>query len=86
MKASKKALLDAKSNVKAEWAIVKELGNRRIKMQEMAIEIANLRRERDEARHLHCQMSAQFLYKSVHLDTAKEVAASKGWDCYKETP
>ena len=48
--------------------------------------IARLTKERDEARRLHCHMSAQFLYKSVELDTAKHVANSKGWDCYeKET-
>ena len=45
-------------------------------------ENAKLRRERDEARRLHCHMSAQFLYKSVALDTAKHVANNKGWDCY----
>ena len=48
--------------------------------------IEQLTKERDEARRLHCHMSAQFLYKSVELDTAKHVANSKGWDCYeKET-
>jgi hypothetical protein len=78
MKASKQALLDAKAQVKAEWVIVKELGNRRIKMQEMAIEIAQLRRERDEARHLVCQVGCS-------ISMAKENAARRGWDCYKET-
>ena len=54
---------------------------------ENAIEaIEQLIKERDEARRLHCHMSAQFMYKSVELDTAKHVANSKGWDCYeKET-
>ena len=48
--------------------------------------IEQLRKERDEARRLHCHMSAQFMYKSVELDTAKHVANSKGWDCFeKET-
>ena len=48
--------------------------------------IARLTKERDEARRLHCHMTAQFMYKSVELDTAKHVANSKGWDCYeKET-
>ena len=48
--------------------------------------IARLTKERDEARRLHCHMSAQFMYKSVELDTAKHVANSKGWDCFeKET-
>lgn len=47
--------------------------------------IEQLRKERDEARRLHCHMSAQFIYKSVELDTAKHVANSKGWDCFKET-
>ena len=46
--------------------------------------IARLTTERDEARRLHCHMSAQFMYKSVELDTAKHVANSKGWDCFKE--
>ena len=46
--------------------------------------IARLTEERDEARRLHCHMSAQFMYKSVELDTAKHVANSKGWDCFKE--
>jgi hypothetical protein len=45
-----------------------------------------LRKERDEARRLHCHMSAQFMYKSVELETAKHVANNKGWDCYRETP
>ena len=49
--------------------------------------IARLTKERDEARRLHCHMSAQFMYKSVELDTAKHVANNKGWDCFeKETP
>ena len=48
--------------------------------------IARLTKERDEARRLHCHMSAQFMYKSVELDTTKHVANSKGWDCFeKET-
>ena len=48
--------------------------------------IARLTKERDEARRLHCHMTAQFMYKSVELDTAKHVANSKGWDCFeKET-
>ena len=86
MKASKQALLDAKAKVKSEWVIVKELRNRRSNMAQMEVEIARLTKERDEARRLHCHMSAQFMYKSVELDTAKHVANSKGWDCYeKET-
>ena len=86
MKASKQALLDAKAKVKSEWVIVKELRNRRSNMAQMEVEIARLTKERDEARRLHCHMSAQFLYKSVELDTAKHVANSKGWDCFeKET-
>lgn len=47
-------------------------------------ENAQLRKERDEARRLHCHMSAQVMYKSVELDTAKHVANNKGWDCFKE--
>ena len=47
--------------------------------------IARLTEERDEARRLHCHMSAQFLYKSVELETAKHVANNKGWDCFEET-
>ena len=42
--------------------------------------------QRDEARRLHCHMTAQFMYKSVSIDTAKHVAKNKGWDCFeKET-
>ena len=86
MKASKQALLDAKAKVKSEWVIVKELRNRRSNMAQMEVEIARLTKERDEARRLHCHMSAQFMYKSVELDTAKHVANNKGWDCFeKET-
>jgi acyl-ACP thioesterase len=86
VKASKQALLDAKAKVKSEWVIVKELRNRRSNMAQMEVEIARLTKERDEARRLHCHMSAQFMYKSVELDTAKHVANSKGWDCFeKET-
>ena len=86
MKASKQALLDAKAKVKSEWVIVKELRNRRSNMAQMEVEIARLTKDRDEARRLHCHMSAQFMYKSVELDTAKHVANSKGWDCFeKET-
>lgn len=52
----------------------------------LALNIKQLTEERDEARRLHCHMSAQFLYKSVELDTAKHVANNKGWDCFeKET-
>ena len=52
----------------------------------LVFQIKQLIKERDEARRLHCHMSAQFMYKSVELDTAKHVANSKGWDCYeKET-
>ena len=52
----------------------------------LACQIKQLIKERDEARRLHCHMSAQFMYKSVELDTAKHVANSKGWDCFeKET-
>jgi regulator of replication initiation timing len=41
-------------------------------------------RERDEARRLCCRMSAQFVYLSGELCTAKFVADEKGWDCFKE--
>ena len=52
----------------------------------LVFQIKQLIKERDEARRLHCHMSAQFMYKSVELDTAKHVANSKGWDCFeKET-
>ena len=40
--------------------------------------------ERDEARQLCCRMSAQFVYLSNELCTAKFVANEKGWDCFKE--
>jgi chromosome segregation ATPase len=43
-----------------------------------------LRAERDEARRLCCRMSAQFVYLSGELCTAKFVADEKGWDCFKE--
>ena len=56
------------------------------KLNTAADMIDQLTKERDEARRLHCHMSAQFMYKSVELDTAKHVANSKGWDCFeKET-
>lgn len=48
--------------------------------------IEQLTKERDEARRLHCHMSAQFLYKSVSLETAHHVANNKNWDCFRETP
>ena len=54
------------------------------KMRTAADAIEQLTKERDEARRLHCHMSAQFMYKSVELITAKHVANSKGWDCFKE--
>ena len=64
-------------------------------VEQLTIEltIARLKKERDEAlsqrdeaRRLHCHMSAQFMYKSVSIDTAKHVANNKGWDCFeKET-
>ena len=41
-----------------------------------------LRSERDEARQLCCRMTAQFVYLSNELCTAKFVANEKGWDCY----
>lgn len=44
---------------------------------------AQVRKERDEARRLHCRMSAQFLYKSVAIETAEHIADGKGWDCFK---
>jgi hypothetical protein len=56
------------------------------KIRTAADTIDQLTTERDEARRLHCHMSAQFLYKSVELDTAKHVANNKNWDCFKETP
>ena len=46
-------------------------------------EKAQLRKERDEARRLYCHMSAQLMYKSVSIDTAKHVAANKNWDCFE---
>ena len=52
----------------------------------MRIELDEAIRERDEARQLCCRMSAQFIYLSNELCTAKFVADEKGWDCYKETP
>ena len=68
-----------------KWnSLHEELWDRRTEMTEMKIGLAKLLRERDEARRLHCHMSAQFMYKSVELDTAKHVANSKGWDCFKE--
>lgn len=53
---------------------------------ESANEIERLRAERDEARQLCCRMSAQFIYLSNQLCTAKFVANEKGWDCFKEEP
>ena len=47
--------------------------------------IEKLTKERDEARRLHCHMSAQFMYKSVAPETAHHVANNKNWDCFKET-
>ena len=48
----------------------------------VAIEIKNLREERDEARRWVCQAGL------FSLKMAKEVAIRRGWDCYKkeETP
>jgi hypothetical protein len=40
-------------------------------------------KERDEARQLCCRMSAQFVYLSNELCTAKFVANEKGWDCFE---
>ena len=50
----------------------------------ITLERDKARRERDEARRLHCRMSAQFVYLSGELCTAKFVADEKGWDCFKE--
>jgi hypothetical protein len=47
-------------------------------------QIRQLITERDEARRLCCRMSAQFVYLSGELCTAKFVADEKGWDCFKE--
>lgn len=49
-------------------------------------EMIQTRLQRDEARRLCCRMSAQFVYLSGELCTAKFVADEKGWDCFKETP
>jgi hypothetical protein len=47
-------------------------------------ELEKVIKERDEARQLCCRMSAQFVYLSNELCTAKFVANEKGWDCFKE--
>ena len=42
-------------------------------------EMALLREERDEARRLSC------MYESLmEVSDAKEIAISRGWDCFKE--
>jgi hypothetical protein len=38
-----------------------------------------LRAERDEARRMYCQQIA-----NESIDTEQQIAAEKGWDCYKE--
>jgi hypothetical protein len=55
-------------------------------IEKLIEEKQQLTKERDEARRLHCHMSAQFIYLSAELCTAKFVADEKGWDCFKETP
>jgi hypothetical protein len=64
-------------------ALMEELWERRTDMTEMKAKIKLLRKERDEARRLHCRMAAQFIYLSGELCTAKFVADEKGWDCFK---
>lgn len=48
--------------------------------QEAADEIERLRKERDEARRLVCY--DDWLYKPGM--SAREIAAERGWDCFKE--
>ena len=49
-----------------------------------ADEIERITAERDEARRLYCRMSAECIYLSRTVSTAKFVAKENGWDCFKE--
>ena len=59
-----------------------ELWDRRTEMTQMKIVIAQLRKERDEARQEVCNWSVGVGIKA----TRQAVAEERGWDCYeKET-
>lgn len=47
--------------------------------QELMAIINRLTAERDEARRMYCQQIA-----NESIDTEQQIAAEKGWDCYKE--
>ena len=55
-------------------------------LRRAADEIERITAERDETRRLHCRMSAECIYRSRKLSTAKFVAKENGWDCFKEEP
>ena len=62
-----------------------ELWDRRTEMTEMKIVIAQLHRERDEARREVCDLMNMDWIGCVEKGN-KETAISRGWDCYeKET-
>lgn len=52
--------------------------------QQNRIEI--LRTERDEARRMYCECCRKdYDSSNIYLETAKSIAAYKGWDCFRES-
>jgi hypothetical protein len=53
-----------------------------------ADEIERLRRERDEARRMLCQFESRLDFEYGNIDPSRfgpaVLAASRGWDCFKE--
>ena len=47
-------------------------------------QISKITNERDEARRMYCVMAANVMYKSNNKLTAKHIAYSNDWDCYKK--
>jgi len=43
-------------------------------------EIELLRKERDDARRMYCLCAA----RHSEYDTPEDIAAARGWDCFKE--
>ena len=62
--------------------------NEFLDMQKMIYEerIAQLTRERDEARREVCQLMRSDEYNEPFDGTVFEYAAHRGWDCFKDNP
>lgn len=62
-----------------------ELWDRRTEMTQMKIVIAQLRKERDDARLMYCEFQFLFNNPNKQMNLHKLTALEKGWDCYKDT-